>query len=91
MSPFRGIGISIKAALMSESAPKRRFDLPSLMASGLSALPAREPSLDGAVTIPVDLHITLVPGIGHIGMTVAPAGIDAVRKSFLSLTAPATG
>jgi hypothetical protein len=44
--------------------------------------------LDGAVTIP---HITIVPGIGHIGMTVAPAGINAVRKSFLSLTAPATG
>jgi non-heme chloroperoxidase len=38
-----------------------------------------------------DLRITIVPGIGHIGMTVAPAGIDAVRKSFLDLTAPATG
>jgi non-heme chloroperoxidase len=38
-----------------------------------------------------DLHIAIVPGIGHIGMTVAPAGIAAVRKSFLDLTAPATG
>jgi pimeloyl-ACP methyl ester carboxylesterase len=37
-----------------------------------------------------DLHITIVPAIGHIGMTVAPAGIAAVRKSFLDLTAPAT-
>jgi len=38
-----------------------------------------------------DLHITIVPGIGHIGMTIAPAGVAAVRKSFLDLTAPATG
>jgi non-heme chloroperoxidase len=38
-----------------------------------------------------DLHITIVPGVGHIGMTVAPTGIAAVRKSFLNLTAPATG
>ena len=38
-----------------------------------------------------DLRISIVPGIGHIGMTVAPAGIAAVRKSFLDLTAPATG
>jgi len=38
-----------------------------------------------------DLGISIVPGIGHIGMTVAPAGIAAVRKSFLDLTAPATG
>jgi non-heme chloroperoxidase len=38
-----------------------------------------------------DLRITIVPGIGHIGMTVAPTGIAAVRKSFLDLTAPATG
>jgi pimeloyl-ACP methyl ester carboxylesterase len=36
-----------------------------------------------------DLPITIVPGIGHIGMTLAPAGIAAVRKSFLDLTAPA--
>ncbi len=36
-----------------------------------------------------DLHITIVPGIGHIGMSVAPAGIAAVRKSFIDLTAPA--
>ena len=38
-----------------------------------------------------DLQITMVPGIGHIGMTVTPQGIAAVRKSFLELTAPATG
>jgi non-heme chloroperoxidase len=38
-----------------------------------------------------DLQITIVPGIGHIGMTVTPQGIVAVRKSFLDLTAPATG
>ena len=38
-----------------------------------------------------DLKITVVPGIGHIGMTVTPEGIAAVRKSFLDLTAPATG
>jgi len=37
-----------------------------------------------------DLSITVVPGIGHIGMTVAPAGIAAVRKSFLDLTSPAS-
>jgi len=35
-----------------------------------------------------DLPITIVPGIGHIGMTVTPEGIAAVRKSFLELTAP---
>jgi non-heme chloroperoxidase len=35
-----------------------------------------------------DLRITIVPGIGHIGMTIAPAGIVAVRKSFPDLTAP---
>ena len=38
-----------------------------------------------------DLPITVVPGIGHIGMTVTPEGIAAVRKSFLSLNTPATG
>ncbi len=38
-----------------------------------------------------DLKITVVPGIGHIGMTVTPEGIAAVRKSFLDLTASATG
>jgi pimeloyl-ACP methyl ester carboxylesterase len=38
-----------------------------------------------------DLRITVVPGIGHIGMTVAPAGIAAVRKSFLDLTPPLSG
>jgi len=32
-----------------------------------------------------DLPITIVPGIGHIGMTVAPEGIAAVRKAFLDL------
>ena len=37
------------------------------------------------------LRITIVPGIGHIGMTVAPEGIAAVRKSFLDLSAPAKG
>jgi pimeloyl-ACP methyl ester carboxylesterase len=38
-----------------------------------------------------DLHISIVPGIGHIGMIVAPAGAAAVRKSFLELTAPTSG
>jgi non-heme chloroperoxidase len=38
-----------------------------------------------------NLPVTLVPGIGHIGMTVTPEGIASVRKSFLDLTAPATG
>jgi non-heme chloroperoxidase len=36
-----------------------------------------------------DLRMTMVPGIGHIGMTVAPAGIAAVRQAFLDLTASA--
>ncbi len=36
-----------------------------------------------------DLPITIVPGVGHIGMTVLPEGIAAVRKSFLDLTAAA--
>ncbi len=36
-----------------------------------------------------DLQITIVPGVGHIGMTLAPEGIAAVRKSFLDLTARA--
>jgi pimeloyl-ACP methyl ester carboxylesterase len=35
-----------------------------------------------------DLRITIVPGIGHIGMTVTPQGIAAVRKSLI---APPTG
>lgn len=35
-----------------------------------------------------DLPVTIVPGIGHIGMTVTPDGIAAIRKSFLELTAP---
>jgi pimeloyl-ACP methyl ester carboxylesterase len=37
-----------------------------------------------------DLPVTIVPGIGHIGMIVTPEGIAAVRKSFLDLTARAT-
>jgi alpha-beta hydrolase superfamily lysophospholipase len=37
-----------------------------------------------------DLNISIVPGIGHIGMTVSPEGIGAVRKSFLELTAATT-
>jgi non-heme chloroperoxidase len=35
-----------------------------------------------------DLSITIVPGIGHIGMVVTPQGIAAVQKSFLELTTP---
>ena len=38
-----------------------------------------------------DLRITVVPGIGHIGMTVAPAGIAAVSKAFVELGAGAKG
>src|SRR5258708_14833080 len=38
-----------------------------------------------------DLRISIVPDITHIGMIVAPAGIEAVRKSFLALIVPATG
>jgi non-heme chloroperoxidase len=34
-----------------------------------------------------DLRMTIVPGVGHIGMTVTSAGIAAVRQSFLDLTA----
>ena len=37
------------------------------------------------------LPVTIVPGIGHIGMTVTPEGIAAVRKSFLDLTSQAAG
>jgi hypothetical protein len=33
----------------------------------------------------------IVPGVGHIGITVTPDEIAAVRKSFSRLTAPATG
>ena len=36
-----------------------------------------------------DLPVIVVPGVGHIGMTVAPTGINAVRKSFLELTSSA--
>ena len=35
----------------------------------------------------LDMPVTIVPGIGHIGMTVSPQGIAAIRKSFLELTA----
>jgi non-heme chloroperoxidase len=38
-----------------------------------------------------DLPITIVPGVGHIGMTVSPEGIAAVRKSFVDLTTAAKG
>jgi non-heme chloroperoxidase len=38
-----------------------------------------------------DLPITIVPGVDHIGMTVSPDGIAAVRKFFVDLTAPAKG
>jgi non-heme chloroperoxidase len=37
-----------------------------------------------------DLPITIVPGIGHIGMIVSPQGIAAVRKSFLDLISSTT-
>ena len=33
-----------------------------------------------------DLPVTIVPGVGHIGMTVSPDGIAAIRKSFLELS-----
>jgi alpha-beta hydrolase superfamily lysophospholipase len=33
-----------------------------------------------------NLPVTIVPGVGHIGMTVSPAGIGAVRKSLLELS-----
>lgn len=36
-----------------------------------------------------DLKFTMVPDVGHIGMTVAPAGIAAVRTAFVDLTKPA--
>ena len=35
-----------------------------------------------------DMAVTIVPGVGHIGMTLAPDGVAAVRKAFLALTAP---
>ena len=38
-----------------------------------------------------DLRITIVPDTGHIGMTVSPAGIAAVRKAYLDLIAAKTG
>ncbi len=36
-----------------------------------------------------DLRITVVPGLSHTGVTVAPAGIAAITTAFLALTAPA--
>lgn len=37
-----------------------------------------------------DLRVIVVPDTGHIGMTVSPAGIAAVRKAYLDLGASAT-
>jgi non-heme chloroperoxidase len=34
-----------------------------------------------------DLHFTMVPGVGHVGMIVSEPAIAAVRKSFVELTA----
>jgi non-heme chloroperoxidase len=33
-----------------------------------------------------DLPVTVVPGVGHIGMSVTPEGMAAIRKSFTHLT-----
>jgi len=38
-----------------------------------------------------DLPVTIVPGLSHIGMSVAPEGVAAIRKTFLDMTAPAAG
>ena len=38
-----------------------------------------------------DMRVTIVPDTGHIGVTVSPAGIAAVRKAYLDLSAPAAG
>jgi pimeloyl-ACP methyl ester carboxylesterase len=38
-----------------------------------------------------DLAITTVPGLSHIGMSLAPEGVAAIRKTFLEMTAPAAG
>jgi non-heme chloroperoxidase len=38
-----------------------------------------------------DLSVTIVPGLSHIGMSVAPDGVAAIRKTFLDMTAPAAG
>jgi non-heme chloroperoxidase len=35
-----------------------------------------------------DMPVTIVTGIGHIGMTLAPQGLAAVRQSFMDLIAP---
>jgi non-heme chloroperoxidase len=35
-----------------------------------------------------DMRVTIVPDAGHIGMTVSPAGVAAVRKAYLDLRAP---
>jgi pimeloyl-ACP methyl ester carboxylesterase len=37
------------------------------------------------------LPVTIVPGVGHVGMIVAPAGIAALREAFIDMTAPAPG
>jgi pimeloyl-ACP methyl ester carboxylesterase len=36
-----------------------------------------------------DLPVTIVPGVGHIGMTVSPEGIAAVTQTFTHMTVPA--
>jgi len=36
-----------------------------------------------------NLPVTIVPGLGHIAMSVAPEGIAAVRRAFLDMTTPA--
>jgi len=36
-----------------------------------------------------DMPVTIVPDTGHIGMSVSPAGIDAIRKAYLDLSARA--
>jgi len=37
------------------------------------------------------MRVTIVPDIGHIGMTVTPAGIAAVRKAYFDLGVPGSG
>jgi pimeloyl-ACP methyl ester carboxylesterase len=34
-----------------------------------------------------DMPVTIVPDTGHIGMTVSPAGITAIRKAYLDVSA----
>jgi non-heme chloroperoxidase len=38
-----------------------------------------------------DLRVTIVPGVGHVGMTVTPEGIAAVRRVFEELVKPSAG